>query len=699
MESEKTKNAIWIDKDINSKQFDSIVKELEFVLLNFQIYKCKSVSKAFKIIQKKYNEFKFKLVYIIVSEELSEEFIKLYMAKSLTVHFLAATVIFSSKENKEMEKKPFFSDPFLNHGKIVYSFNSLVNYITSIQCPFFLLDGKNICNREEIKVRNQMSNDINVDAQFYYMNNLGEMAYPLLMAKNIKSNLINNNELEEFQKYCIKLYPDLKQYLRPSEEKNIYVPYNILAKYYLHLYTLESNFFRNLNKELSQGKFDKYRQYIFILYIALNKGYFRNCNDCELYRGGTLSEEEYQFLQDKFENHSDKKVLFFSKKFLSFSKKQEVADEFLKQAIEKKYKGVYVRIIVDEANIFHSYNNYSTNIDINKMNLSKYNSEEEVLFLPLSTFEVIDIIEDEFCENKIKIIRLKYLNEYENEMNRELKSLLSGNEESEKKMDDFIKNGLNSKFSEEISKCLDIKINNNLRLEYLMKKKIYKNIFKRFMDSNTLDKIADSKVTRFFSQGIFDFGLKFLGNELSPLLGVGPGLIIAGIAFAIAGVLFGIKAINDIYEKKKEDKKKENEYLKKILFYNDDDFYCDNLYYGYLPEKFRKKYIPSLKWNNKLQKAKSIAIELIVDEDYDNPNFLIINIPGDSSEINEFSLKGDIIINYKGIPENAFSAYFGLYMFDKDKIDFEYFKEKKNRLIIGSEYIENLIFYKISKII
>ena len=46
IESEKTKNAIWIDKDINSKQFDSIVKELEFVLLNFQIYKCKSVSKS-----------------------------------------------------------------------------------------------------------------------------------------------------------------------------------------------------------------------------------------------------------------------------------------------------------------------------------------------------------------------------------------------------------------------------------------------------------------------------------------------------------------------------------------------------------------------------------------------------------------------------------------------------------------------------
>ena len=224
---ERKKNAIWIDKNINCQDINSIFQELEYTLFNFNIYKCKSVSEAFKLIKKKYNEFKFKLIYIIVSEELCEDFIKEYMGKSL-------------------KKKPFFSDPFLNHGKSVNSVISLLNYLMSIQCPFYLLDGNNIYNKEEIKVRNLMSTDINVDAQFHYMSNLGEMAYPLLMAKNIKSNLIDKNEIEEFQKYFIKLYPNMKQFLKPSEEKNIYVPYNILAKYYLHLYTLESDFFRNL---------------------------------------------------------------------------------------------------------------------------------------------------------------------------------------------------------------------------------------------------------------------------------------------------------------------------------------------------------------------------------------------------------------------------------------------------------------------
>ena len=112
----------------------------------------------------------------------------------------------------------------------------------------------------------------------------------------------------------------MKRFLKPSEEKNIYILYNILAKYYLHLYTLESDFFRNLNKELSKGNFDKYKQYIFILYAALNKGYFRSCSDCKLYRGGTLSEEEYQTLQNLKILQIIKKFCFFRKNFYLFLK-------------------------------------------------------------------------------------------------------------------------------------------------------------------------------------------------------------------------------------------------------------------------------------------------------------------------------------------------------------------------------------------
>lgn len=261
-------------------------------------------------------------------------------------------------------------------------------------------------------------------------------------------------------------------------------------------------------------------------------------------------------------------------------------------------------------------------------------------------------------------------------------------------MDDFIKNALNSKFSEEISKCLDIKINNNLRLDYERKKKMGKTIFKHLqeLDINfNFNKIVENEY--------FKIGVEAFSKSLADKYGIVPLLIVIGASIAIIGIMAGVDAIKNVYAKKKEEKEKEQKYLKNIMFYKDEEFYCDSLYYGYLPERFRKKYIPTLKWNNKLQKAKSVAIELIIDEDFNDPNFLIINIPGDSLEINEFSHKGDIINYYNGIPENAFSAYFILYMFDKDKLDLESFKKIRNQLQEENKDIESLISSKIIKII
>ena len=259
-------------------------------------------------------------------------------------------------------------------------------------------------------------------------------------------------------------------------------------------------------------------------------------------------------------------------------------------------------------------------------------------------------------------------------------------------MDDFIKYALNSKFSEEISKCLDIKINNNLRLDYERKKKMGKTIFKHLQE-------LDINFNKIVENEYFKMVIDAFGRSLAEKYGIVPLLIVVGASIAIIGIMAGVDAIKNVYAKKKEEKEKEQKYLKNIMFYKDEEFYCDSLYYGYLPERFRKKYIPTLKWNNKLQKAKSVAIELIIDKDFNDPNFLIINIPGDSLEINEFSHKGDIIIYYNGIPENAFSAYFILYMFDKDKLDLESFKKIRNQLQEENKDIESLISSKIIKII
>ena len=109
-----------------------------------------------------------------------------------------------------------------------------------------------------------------------------------------------------------------------------------------------------------------------------------------------------KFEKQKNSGSETDKIFFFSRKFLSFSKQEYVANYFLQKAIICNYTGVYVRFIVEgiEDNDF-----FVSNIDINAMNLSAFSEEEEVLFLPLSCFEVVSIKDENFCNNAIKIYK------------------------------------------------------------------------------------------------------------------------------------------------------------------------------------------------------------------------------------------------------------------------------------------------------
>ena len=282
------------------------------------------------------------------------------------------------------------------------------------------------------------------------------------------------------QKDLIKRYPNIKHIIKPSQEKDIFIPYNILAKYYLHLYTLESDFYHDLNRDLAQGKFDKYRTYIYLIYACLNKGILESNNETKLYKAETLSKEEFNDLYEKYKKIDENtKLSLFSKKFLSFSKEEEVANKFLAKYLRNKYKGVYVKFIIDE----DKNSNYCTNIDLDKHKLSQFKKEKEVLFLPFSCFEVTEIKEGKYLENEIYIIKLKYLNEYEKKINKKYLDLLNNKQKYEKEIDTFIQKGFNSNFSKELSKCLNPKLIENLKHHY---KKVFplKNTILNFINES-----------------------------------------------------------------------------------------------------------------------------------------------------------------------------------------------------------------------
>ena len=164
------------------------------------------------------------------------------------------------------------------------------------------------------------------------------------------------------------------------------------------MYTYECGFFRNMNLDLSNDKFDIYRIYIFLLYDALNKKSIKSYSK-NVYRGTVLSKKEYDDLETSLqyneELNKNKKIkkeinvcLYNCKMFLSFSKSLNIATRFINGGNKDL---IPVLFEVEGLNEKDMENNdfFISNLDLE--NINEYNDEKEVLFLPFSCFEIISI--------------------------------------------------------------------------------------------------------------------------------------------------------------------------------------------------------------------------------------------------------------------------------------------------------------------
>ena len=139
---------------------------------------------------------------------------------------------------------------------------------------------------------------------FSYINKTEDLILPRLLPKLMENTLINDSELYKFQQLLLYNYSSLSQYILPSKEKYIKIPYIITAKYFLYLYTCESQFYKDMNRILTNDdKKEIYLQFInVLLYSIYNKG-FKSLSSDELYRGSSMKKSEF----DEIEKLLDKK--------------------------------------------------------------------------------------------------------------------------------------------------------------------------------------------------------------------------------------------------------------------------------------------------------------------------------------------------------------------------------------------------------
>ena len=139
---------------------------------------------------------------------------------------------------------------------------------------------ENILNIKSETQNNIITTKKGYEKTFKNIDDLSDIAYPLLFGNIINDSIISSSDRNLFEKFVFK-YGNIKlsELAKPSREKIIKIDDEILAKFYLRLYSIESPFYKELNKNL---RIDCDYNYVYSAFI------------CKIYNA--LKKKEYNLI-------------------------------------------------------------------------------------------------------------------------------------------------------------------------------------------------------------------------------------------------------------------------------------------------------------------------------------------------------------------------------------------------------------------
>ena len=421
---------LWLDQDVYNDENKSTYEKYLPKLKNYNFFCFTSVKKLINYIIDNLNYFEFRLFYVIVSGRLAESFFNEYVQIAEKYNIIADTIVYCFRQ-KYHQTKPYFKDNFLNPGGITLDFEDVANYILKDKLAW-----KNITK----KYKKYIPENEKFGETFKFIDVTKEynLALTILIGSMINSSFVEKDKIIEFQnlllsRYC-KCYEqkDLKP-IKPSIDKNLDIPLHILIKFFIRFYSLQvksekliygNNFYNDLNKDLSNNKFQDYRPFILLIYDCLNREIIKPYKK-KLYRATKITKNELKNLIKNFNKNKNEKPIYRSTNFLSFSKDIDVAYKFLEGCkANKKPNEEIVLFILDECK---NEKYFVSNIDIES--LSSFKSEKEALHLPLSSFEIVGI-EEVKIKNKVDYFKiyLNHLDKYQEKIDSKIEELRKKND-------------------------------------------------------------------------------------------------------------------------------------------------------------------------------------------------------------------------------------------------------------------------------
>ena len=314
------------------------------------------------------------------------------------------------------EIKLFLNDDILNPRHL----DKLT--IESINLKNRLIEMKELCKEISDLLKGDITKlkkkENNIQLTFEYIDCKEKLELPLFYKSLIDLTEIDN--IDNYTKFIYVKYSKNK-FIKDLLDDIILlkeIPIELLCKYYIRIYTIESDFYHDINYDLRTNNKENYLSFIKILYEGIKLKSIKLASNNILYRGSIISTAEMEKIKDYLKNKLPNLpgAIVFSRSFLSFSKEKNIAESFLNKLNEDENLKKVLYILEKDDTLDYSL---STHGDIE--NISYYKQEKEVLFFPFSTFEIKEIKEIEKNGGKIFEIRLlylgKYLKEIENDKN------------------------------------------------------------------------------------------------------------------------------------------------------------------------------------------------------------------------------------------------------------------------------------------
>ena len=386
-------NVIWIDKYIDNyenERYSRILRSMKSLIVKL----FKNVDDAIKyMINIKFEEFK-----VIDSGKLYSEFVRKFKENINDILISPKIIVFTGSEDRFLEYNPEYKEEkniFYTYGGIATFFDAVIEFIQR---------KPKIEKNEEFENLNNSNSPNNKELIFEYI----EQKDNLPVSTNFKSVLDKSllNDLEKYNQLLYNTYSKENENVQKLLDQIIFmkkIPIEILSKYYIRFYSMESNFYRDINNQP-----EIHFPFIKVLYEAVKLKSLALPSYSKLYGGTKLSNVEINKILDYMKTKSDAlpKSIVFSKTFLKFFKDRKIAESFFGRMLTNEYTDVIFILEIEK------------NLDLNLFSLfdiekySFYPNEKEVLVFPFSSFEIKDVKEVNFNGRKIYEIRILYLGKY-----------------------------------------------------------------------------------------------------------------------------------------------------------------------------------------------------------------------------------------------------------------------------------------------